>query len=341
MSVFNRTSGLRGEDVSTEILAYMLAPDQRGTPQRRHFVPFQKLFFLRVCGMARSSADLGAEVATQQTFAAGIPDALVLTEDSLILLENKLGSHLSGDNQLIRYLDALKDDAGLAQAFPTYDPQRIANRFLVLLAPRSIAFASVRQSEERALRDCGRPFARLCEDSRVSFVRVDWEDLVTDLDMDDALQRELVLYVQDYIDQEMTMSEKEALKNTDVPAALEKLFRRVAGMQSRLTADGYSPGRLGQSYNYYGFSVEHEALKLWFGYSLPQWGAYGTPVLLQIREEWIKGERAPVIEAVRRIGFVRDEKLEWVLPFKVDGMESWLDRLQDALAGIAAGVAPG
>ena len=341
MSVFGRTSGLRGEDTSTEILAYMLSPDQRSAPHHRHFVPFQKLFFLRICGTAKSSADLGAEVATQKVFAAGTPDALILTEDSVILVENKLGSHLSGSNQLIRYMDALTDDAGLAQAFPTFEPGRIARRLLVLLAPRSIVCASVRESEERALKDSGKTFAQLCSDSRVAFMPLEWEDLAGDLDMDDALQRELVLYVQDYIDQEMTMSEKEALKNTDVPAALEKLFRRVAGMQSQLTAEGYTPGRLGQSYNYYGFAIEHDALKLWFGYSLPQWGVYGTPVLLQIREEGMKGERAPVVEAVRRIGFVKDDKLEWVLPFKVDEMESWLDRLQDALTGIAEGITPG
>ncbi len=337
MSVFRRTSGLRGEDVSTEILAYMLSPDGHGTLQRRHFVPLQKLFFLRVCGKARSSADLGAEVVTQQAFDVGIPDALILIDDALILVENKLGSYLSGDNQLIRYLEVLKDNPGITRAFPTFAPELVTRRVLVLLAPRSIAFASVRQSEERALRDHGVTFAQLCEESRVSFVRLDWEDLVGDLDMGDALQRELAFYVQDYIEQEMTMSEREALKNTDVPAALEKLFARLSGIQARLTVAGYRAGRMGQSYNYYGFSIEHEALKLWFGYSLPQWGTYGTPVFLQLREEWVTAVREPVVEAIQRSRFIKDERLEWVLPFKVDEIDSWPDRLNDVLTVIAEG----
>src|SRR3954451_9886649 len=96
VSVFSRTIGLRGEDTSTEVLAHLLSPETLS-------VPFQKLFFLKICQTAQSSADLNAELVMRPVCPGGIPDALILTEDSLILLENKLGSPLSGVDQLVRY----------------------------------------------------------------------------------------------------------------------------------------------------------------------------------------------------------------------------------------------
>jgi len=51
--------------------------------------------------------------------------------------------------------------------------------------------------------------------------------------------------------------------------------------------------------------------------------------------------REPVVEAIQRSRFVKDERLEWVLPFKVDETDSWPDQLHDVLTVIAEGAEQG
>jgi hypothetical protein len=328
MSVFSRTVGLRGEDTSTEVLSYLLTP-------RNPFVPFQKLFFLKVCGTAMSSEDLSAELVTQQHFGECIPDLLILTEDTLILLENKLGSPLSGDSQLVRYIDILRKHEELKKAFPTYEADRIKRRILVFLAPGGSIIASIRATENYSLRKRNSNFERLCTNAEVAFLAMKWEDLVAELDDSNALQRELRLYVQDNIGQEMTVKEKNVLSDTTVPVALEKLFKRLGKIRDAMSVDEFTPGRMGQSYNYFGFSIEHECVSLWFGYSLPTWAKRGAPVVLQIREKWVKAKMDEIKAAIKEDGYLKDEDLEWVLPFEIADIEGWDHRLGDALTHIA------
>jgi hypothetical protein len=328
MSVFSRTVGLRGEDTSTEVLTYLLMPQ---TP----FVPFQKLFFLRTCGVAKSSADMSAELVTQKECGGGIPDLLILTEDALILLENKLGSPLSGDDQLVKYVDILRKPDGIRGAFPTYEPSRIKRRILVFLAPAGSIMVSVQATQNHSLKERGRTFEQLCGDSGVSFLSIKWEDVIADLDDSNALQRELRLYVQDNIGQELTVNEKDALSGTRVPTALEKVFKRLGMIRGALSVGGFTPGRMGQSYNYFGFIMEHECVSLWFGYSLPTWAKRGAPVVAQIREKWVKARKEEVLAAIKQYGFTVDEELEWILPFRVEDIEGWDHRLRDVLDHVA------
>jgi len=318
-SVFSRTIGLRGEDTSTEVLAHLLSPETLN-------LPFQKLFFLKTCQTAKSSADLNAEFVMRPVCPGGTPDAVILTEDSLILLENKLGSPLSGADQLLRYVQILQKNAGIRAAFPTFEPDRIKRRILVFLAPRTTIRSALPAAQQ---------FDAHCNERGIVLVPIAWEDLIIDLDESNALQRELRLYVEDYLEQELTMREKEVLADTAVPTALEKLFKKMTTIRDSLTVEGFVPGRMGQSYLYFGFSAVHERITLWFGYGLPLWAIHKTPVFLQLKERWIKTNKEQVLNIARENGFVKDEGLEWILPFQLSQSENWTLTLRDVLAKFA------
>jgi hypothetical protein len=328
VSLFSRTIGLQGEDTSTEVLGHLLSPESLS-------VPFQKLFFLRACGVPRSSADLNVELVLRPRCERGTPDALILTEGTVILLENKLGAPLSGENQLVKYVSVLASDAAVAGVFPTFEPARIKRRVLIFLAPRASIKPSFHATDLAVCESEGKNFDAICTDKGIVVVPLAWEDVFADLDDGNALQRELRLYVQDYLDQELTMREKNLLGDKDVPAAIEKLFKKVTTIRDSLAAAGFSQGRMGQSYNYFGFSVEHKSVSLWFGYSLPEWSRHGAPAILQLRKRWIKGAEEPLMAVVKELQFVKDEKAEWILPFEVSTIETWDVRLREVLLRIA------
>src|ERR1051325_3105902 len=328
LGVFSRTIGLRGEDAATEVLAHLLSPETLN-------VPFQKLFFLKICQIAKSSADLNAEFVMRPVCPGGTPDALILTEDSLILLENKLGSPLSGVDQLVRYVQILRTNDGMAAVFPTFEADRIRRRILVFLAPRGTIGVSLHATARYAFETTKQHFDALCKDGGIVLLPLAWEDLIVDLDDSNALQRELRLYVQDYLEQELTMREKEVLTDTNVPAALDKLFKKLTTMRDSLSAEGFVPGRMGQSYNFFGFNATHERVTLWFGYALPQWATYGTPIFLQLRKKWIKTDEEQVLNIARENGFIKDESLEWIVPFQISQVEKWDVLLRDVLTKFA------
>ncbi len=91
MSIFKRTNNLSGENTSTEILAYFLEVGN-------DFIPFQKLFLQKIFDKPLSSGQLNLEIYTQLSFVDGRPDLIFITKDSLVFVENKLGSYLSGDD---------------------------------------------------------------------------------------------------------------------------------------------------------------------------------------------------------------------------------------------------
>ena len=84
---------------------------------------------------------------------------------------------------------------------------------------------------------------------------------------------------------------------------------------------------MSQSYNYYGFFVERESLSCWWGYFLPLWEKYKTPIFLQVREEWIKSEKAEVIKKLKDLGFKKEPEHEFVLPFSIDSIATWKEDL--------------
>ena len=69
-SLFSNISGRTGEDIATEIVAYLLSTQTSN-------VPFQKLFFHKVLGKAVSSSELQVQITTKPSFEAGRPDSIL------------------------------------------------------------------------------------------------------------------------------------------------------------------------------------------------------------------------------------------------------------------------
>lgn len=122
------------------------------------------------------------------------------------------------------------------------------------------------------------------------------------------------------------------LKDENVPSALNKLFNTIYDIRNYLASKEIKIGRLGQSYNYYGFQIESETLSSWFGYFLPIWEKYKTPVFLQVREEWIKGEKGEVFKKLKKIGFSQEPNHEFILPFSIDSIATWKEDLTNILS---------
>jgi len=326
LSLFNNVSGRSGEDIATEVISYML-------DSRQEYIPFQKLFFNRILQKPLSSSQLQVETVTQATFESGRPDLIILTKDTLIVVETKLGAYLSGDDQLIRYCNVFKDKQ-LRAFFPFIEFENISKNVLIFLAPRSTAKLSIAACNRLSKRDNGMDFIRWCTQQQIDFIPLPWEEVLSDLDTKDSLQNELFLFVESYIYQELNEEEIMILKDENVPSALNKLFNTIYDIRNHLASKEIKIGRLGQSYNYYGFHIESETLSSWFGYFLPIWEKYKTPIFLQVREEWIKEEKGEVLKKLKKLGFNQEPGHEFILPFSVDTIATWKEDLTKIISNL-------
>lgn len=330
MGLFRNTSGRTGEDIATEVISYMLASPQA-------YIPFQKLFFNRVLHKPLSSVELQVETTTQPSSEYGRPDFIILAGNSVIVVETKLGAYLSGDDQLTRYCQIFQKDDVLRGYFPAIEPNTVTERILAMLAPRTTIELSLAATDRHCKQQFSRDFLQWCSQQGIAFVPLPWEDVLTDLDVRDSLQHELFLFVRDFINQELNEDETMILKDKNVPTALNKLFNMIADIRDHLATQGFRTGRMGQSYNYYGFTIETEAFSCWFGYFLPIWGKYGTPVFLQVEQEWIKTEKDKILGKLRDNGFDREEVHQFVRPFPVDSIAGWKQDLVELLSQLSGG----
>ena len=330
MSIFKRTNNLNGENTSTEILAYFLEVGN-------NFIPFQKLFLQKIFGKLFTSGQLNLEIYTQLSFVDGRPDLILITNDSIVFIENKLGSYLSGDDQLFRYSKILNDlriHQDIFKQSSIFDINKIENKFLVLIAPQSIISASERLTNESVARDYNRSFEQHCADRKIIFNTISWENILQDLDLSNSLQNELFLYVRDYINQGLTMEEKSILANDNFPVALDKLFNLMFSIRDSVNVQSFKVGRMSQSYKYFGFYIEHQSLSIYFGYFLPLWSQFKTPIFLQIRESYIKNNNDAVLKFIKDNNFSRDSNHEYILPFKIEKCENWASELNRILEGL-------
>ena len=127
------------------------------------------------------------------------------------------------------------------------------------------------------------------------------------------------------------------LKDPQVPTAIKKLFDKIDGVHSCLTGETITVGRKSQSCNYYGFYAKAGSTTFWFGYFLAAWERLGCPVLLQLKEEWIKDELKGALKSqLDKLGFSEDKDHGYLRPFAVDSMDRWSDELQQLLTELAA-----
>jgi len=316
MPLFQSLAGHVGENVSTEILCHMLA-----TPN--FFTSFQKLFFLKIFEKPVSTQNVKLEIVSQTSFSKGRPDFICLAGDSLVIFENKLGADLSGPDQLIRYAELFTDSKQFKKYFPLVSLDEIKNFFLVLISPRRRIEASIRDSDLECRRIHKIDFLSFCNQRKIKFVQIAWEDILSDLELSDPIQFELTEFVSDFLDFEFLESEKMIMKDQEFPKALKKVFTKISSIKSQFALDGFETTKIASSYNYMGFSIFHQDLQFWFGYFLTLWENCSTPVFLQVREGWIKNRREEILKKMQGSSFFQDKKEGFVLPFSIDSISEW------------------
>ena len=128
------------------------------------------------------------------------------------------------------------------------------------------------------------------------------------------------------------------LKNAEVPIAISKMFNVISNIKNEINLPNYQTGRIGQSYNYYWFPIRHKKLEFAFGYFLPLWAKYKTPIFIQFREIWAAEKSEDIIKILYRQGFVYEMGEEYVLPCPFNTNEELVKFLLDFLRLIDDGL---
>ena len=118
--------------------------------------------------------------------------------------------------------------------------------------------------------------------------------------------------------------------NKTIPDTIEKIIIIVEKIRNILQNNGLSVGRMIQSINYYGFFIENDSFKVWFGYALPWWNKVNSnisPLFMQIKPEWNREVEFNdnFNKTLKELGFILLEDFDWIKPYPIeeaDGVES-------------------
>ncbi len=113
---------------------------------------------------------------------------------------------------------------------------------------------------------------------------------------------------------------------------MEKIWAAIDKTKDMLSASHYNVKRTSQSRIFYGFAVEFPWGSVWVDCSHKCWKDYEIPCLLQLREEWLKGEYSSqnFRSSLKTIGFIYDEELEYIYPIPVEHEDMASVVLRDA-----------
>lgn len=326
MSVFKNVQGKLGENISTEILSYLISSEE-------YFVPFQRLFFNNVLCKPSSTFELEVVARTQVDLGEmGKPDLILVTGDAIVILENKLGSYLSGENQLLRYAEAFSKEKAIKKYFSLTHSAEASKHILLFLAPSKALEYSIAITERECGKQYGKKFKEFLQEKGIEFKKIAWETVIGWLDKADSLQNELFLYVEEFLNLELTKGERMVLQNPELPTSLLKLFKNIENIANDVSAKGWKISRMTQSYNFYGFYIETESFKLYFGYDLPKWEDFNTPVFLLTKESWFKTDKALTLSQLSENGFIHAKDHSFVLPFAIESISTWKKDLLELLA---------
>lgn len=323
MSVFLRTSGQRGENVATEILVYLLN-------QKLRFEKFKNSFFNNLIGNQTNEFGYTTEMYTQRQFGYDRPDIVALVNGILMVFEIKLGSFLSGQDQLSRYTNIFNATNRLRRIFPSLYKNEIKDKMLIYIAPKKIIQSSISITDSQVK---GGSFGKYCFNSGITFKSISWEKINDFLDYDNELEKELGLYIDIYLSKNFTKEEIMALNQTDVPKALLRLYKKIDYL--KLNINFKSLDKIGQSDSsrYHGFYFGNDTKEFYFGYILPNWEAFGTPIFINIRKNRIHQNVNKTINQLIEFGFQinKDDPEEYLIPFDINNVSEWQIMIENVI----------
>jgi hypothetical protein len=296
--------GKRSEDLATEVLAFVL--------QSASFRPLQKLFYhwLLSDGESQSTIERAFDITTQATHPGQGRLDLTISGDNLhIIVESKFDAEFSGGDQLHRYFSILRQ-------------AKERQRILVLLCPERYR----QHYEEHALKQFGVEFGavtslaelktELFQSHTVDFRVLTWDRLLQLLDSDSPLIAELIEFVRNRVLLPVEFSSKELsmMMSDEIPNILTSVFRAVDQVKGRLDA-AFVAGRTSQSKEVFGYYVDYQNFRFWFGCSLQRWQRVKTPFTLLFNSQW-KAENSRINESLLPgLGFTKDEDYVYPITF--------------------------
>ena len=239
---------------------------------------------------------------------------------------------MSGDSQLLRYAEAFKKEKEIRRYFSVSMSAAVNRKVLVFLAPRKSIDISLSITEKAFKKKYHSGFKEFLNDNRIEFQKIEWEKVIGWLDKKDCFQNELFRFVEDFLSLELTKGEAMALQDPETPLGLFKLFRNILAIANEVSAKEWKIGRMTQSYLWYGFNIETGMTRLYFGYSLPLWPEFGTPVILQAKPADFKlDDKNLVLSRLTDNGFKFGKGDKLFRPFKIETIDNWKKELFEIL----------
>lgn len=296
--------GLRSEDLTSEILSYIL--------NKQEYSVYQRMFYnyLIEKHINKDTQELDFKVTTQVSFPNfGRPDILIKNDSDVFLIENKFYAPYSYGNQISRYFKLLQ-----SADFDGYKNKAIC---LLTIESRLPHYKKIIEDDIKSLSNI---------DRTIKLKYLTWNKLLHLFKSNDFIIGNLSNYIYRNFLIDITINEKEMkiLKDISTPQAIQKVFDIISRIRSNLNNEGFSTGRMSQSIIFFGFNIELLKCTVWFGYFFTAWQDDSfmecTPIYMQIKAEWVHSKivNLNLEKTLRKNGFIKDKSNEWMRPFKVE-----------------------
>jgi hypothetical protein len=309
-SIFEFTDGQSSENLTTEILHYILVSDA--------YAPYQRLFYSRLFPSEgnRSTDDYGFSISTQVDYGPhGRPDLVIENEKRIIVIENKFYAGFSFNDQMLRYFQYLDSVNGFDE------------KYLVLLTIRDRAsFYHQQMVQQFSGKESFGELMDYFREHRVFFKSLIWDDILNDFDSNDFIISNLKDYIQTkYLTSSILVNyEMEWVNDSSVPELLEMLWDGINKIKVELLEGNYDVQKTSQSRLSYGFSIEEYWGKIAIQIYHIGWYRYKAPYLLHIRRDWFKDDfyNIDTERKLGSIGFFKDSNFEYVFPIKIKEVDN-------------------
>jgi hypothetical protein len=305
----SQIEGYSAEDFATQALAFFLSSSE--------YSAYQKLIYSKLFDESRlaDTFERKAVVDTQRDFGQnGRPDLIIDTPEMFVLVENKFWAAFSLGDQYWRYFKILKEQKDKKPSL------------LVLLALQN-RMAQLRdrifeqfQAHNIDIRDTS-ALVNYLATYKIRPVFITWEEILSILTGSDSIVKSFREFIHFRYIQRIEFSQKELMMINDatIPNLIGKIWDSVDQVRAELVGVNITTGRMAQSRVFYGFNIQRQWGVIWFGLYMTAWQRYGTPYVMQFRDDWVtKPDYSTIVhENLLQQGFVADSELGLILPLRV------------------------
>jgi hypothetical protein len=296
-SLFTKIIGLRGEDVTTEILTYILTDDSY-----KHLRYLIMTLLLKI-----KKEEVGSyNVNTQKDYKNRRPDIIIENDNETILIENKFYAEFSGGDQIKRYLDILEND----------EEHKVKKLYLLTVKNRKdyLICKIKEQLNENNIE-------KYCKKRGISFSIILWNDILELIETNDLITKNLKKFIyENYIvSTEIGEEEMELMNSDKIPSIINKIWDAITSNRTYMDMNEYNVGRMSQSRTSYFYYIHFTWGRICVQYYHDFWLTYETPFSIQLMNEWNKIEKD--LTWLLKIGFFKNENNQYLYPIKIKGKD--------------------